>query len=945
VQRLSDALSRVPVLRARLLKETATVYAQLGDFRHAAPLLSTAVHGLASSEPAMAAEAASALGTAELELQHPTQAITAFKRELALREKFAADQKGRVIAFVNLSNAELAADDLPAARAASDRAQQEAEGDASLSDAANFARAQVLLREVRLKEAEALLDEIAERPALSDPALRGHALLLLATSRFNRGIYPEADAAALAAVEAYRGSLGEWHPILARTFRTLGTIHGKLQDRSAAAAYFARAEAIEQRSFGTNSVQYQATEIELAWLEIQSGDLAAAERRASSALKVFRAASLPDRRLEGIARIFLGLIAEAKKRPAEAVDDFRAGQLLIASARGNDSPDLGFSLIWLGRLLTRMGRYNEAEPPLDRAIALYEGLGGAGTVPMADALAARAELRAKRGDRRAAIDDSERSFATLRSRLDRTEDVPAEAGEFQRNGARELFAAHARLLVELADGDDRLLKEAFEAAQESLISRAADALRQTTIRLAAGQGEIARLLRDREDAADALRQTDALTRNAIDRTGAAAAQEGTRLRALRERQTARLRSLDVEIAQHFPSYSEFLNPHPTDLESVQRPLAPDEAVIMALLATDAVVVWTITGAAINVQAVPVSRTEIGDLVRRVRAGVDLEAALGSAKLPDFDRDAAKRLYQIVVEPGQKLLAGKQHLVFIPDGALQTVPLHILIGGEPADWLARKFAVTVEPSAAAFATQRELSRASGSKLAFLGVGNPDFGAFNGEVVASRSLRGITSNLRKKLAGLPPLPETAIELQRMASLFPEGQARLVLGDQATKPVVLQSHTDRYRILAFSTHALMAGQLSGLTEPAIVLTPDGKSDWDGLLTASDVAALPLDADLVIHSACNTAAPDGGPFADGFSGLARAFLHAGARSLLVSNWTIASDATVELTTGFLAALRESPHQRGAEALQKSMLKMLDGTKGDFSHPGFWAPFVVVGE
>jgi hypothetical protein len=159
------------------------------------------------------------------------------------------------------------------------------------------------------------------------------------------------------------------------------------------------------------------------------------------------------------------------------------------------------------------------EPPLDRAIALYNLLGGAGTVPMADALAARAELRVKRGDRRGAIDDSRRSFAALRSRLDRTEDVPAEAGEFQRNGARELFAAHAKLLVDLADGDQELLQEAFEAAQESIISRAADALRRTTIRLAAGQGEVAHLLRDREDTADALRQTDALSRAAIERSG------------------------------------------------------------------------------------------------------------------------------------------------------------------------------------------------------------------------------------------------------------------------------------------------------------------------------------------------------------------------------------------------------------------------------------------
>jgi CHAT domain-containing protein len=103
-------------------------------------------------------------------------------------------------------------------------------------------------------------------------------------------------------------------------------------------------------------------------------------------------------------------------------------------------------------------------------------------------------------------------------------------------------------------------------------------------------------------------------------------------------------------------------------------------------------------------------------------------------------------------------------------------------------------------------------------------------------------------------------------------------------------------------------------------------------------------MDADLVILSACNTAAPDGGPFADGFSGLARAFLHAGARSLLVTNWSIASEAAVELTTGFLSAFHQSGGRR-AEALQKSMLNLLDSGDSAYTHPGIWAPFVLVGD
>jgi CHAT domain-containing protein len=96
-------------------------------------------------------------------------------------------------------------------------------------------------------------------------------------------------------------------------------------------------------------------------------------------------------------------------------------------------------------------------------------------------------------------------------------------------------------------------------------------------------------------------------------------------------------------------------------------------------------------------------------------------------------------------------------------------------------------------------------------------------------------------------------------------------------------------------FATHGLMSGDLGGLAEPALVLTPppEASPDNDGLLTASKIATLKLNASWVVLSACNTAAGDGTPDAGGLSGLAKAFFYAGARSLLVSHWSVPSQAT----------------------------------------------------
>ena len=149
--------------------------------------------------------------------------------------------------------------------------------------------------------------------------------------------------------------------------------------------------------------------------------------------------------------------------------------------------------------------------------------------------------------------------------------------------------------------------------------------------------------------------------------------------------------------------------------------------------------------------------------------------------------------------------------------------------------------------------------------------------------------------------------------------------------------------------ATHGLIAGETARLAkaraEPAMVLTPPAKASEvdDGLLIASEVTTLKLDADWVILSACNTAAGDtvGG---DALSGLARAFFYAGARALLVSHWYVDSQATVALITNAFKELKAEPQIGRAEAMRRAMAGLI-ATGWHNAHPANWAPFVVVGE
>ena len=201
--------------------------------------------------------------------------------------------------------------------------------------------------------------------------------------------------------------------------------------------------------------------------------------------------------------------------------------------------------------------------------------------------------------------------------------------------------------------------------------------------------------------------------------------------------------------------------------------------------------------------------------------------------------------------------------------------------------------------------------------------------------------------KALRKLGRLPDTAKELRALAQTLSADETSLYLADRATESQIKDMDLSNTRVLAFSTHGLISGELRGVQEPGLVLTPPekGTEKDDGYLTASEVAGLKLNADWVILSACNTASSDGTPGAEGLSGLAKAFFYAGTRALLVSHWPVESSAATQLTTRMLQEIKTKAVGR-AEALKRSMIALMNAPgKEHFAHPMFWAPFIVVGE
>jgi CHAT domain-containing protein len=264
------------------------------------------------------------------------------------------------------------------------------------------------------------------------------------------------------------------------------------------------------------------------------------------------------------------------------------------------------------------------------------------------------------------------------------------------------------------------------------------------------------------------------------------------------------------------------------------------------------------------------------------------------------------------------------------------------------WLGKQVAISVLPALTSLKSLRAGGR-SKAPQPFIGFGDPAFAGAPGD---TRSLATIASLCRDGAAvdselvrGLPRLRDTAGEIRQIAKTLKASESDVILGAQATEAKVRGTDLSRFRVVAFATHGILPGELKCKSEPALALTPPATStpDEDGLLDAAEIAQLKLDADWVVLSACNTAAPDGKLGGQSFSGLARAFFYAGARALLVSHWAVASQPTALLTTSLFEAYGRDQALGRAAALRSAQLKLLADPA--MSHPALWAPFVLVGD
>ncbi len=352
----------------------------------------------------------------------------------------------------------------------------------------------------------------------------------------------------------------------------------------------------------------------------------------------------------------------------------------------------------------------------------------------------------------------------------------------------------------------------------------------------------------------------------------------------------------------------------------------------------------------------------------------IEAFLQS--IADRDREAmllsSESLFADLLAPLLRTRSGTNRILVAADGPLAKLPWSALgrrIDGEWR-WAVEDFAITTVPSATVLGVLRQRPPVTSNRIVAFGA--PAFGTDSGSdsetpsVVAPFALRSIAD-----LAGdLAPLPGSADELGAIQTIFGAPQVEAYIGVEASETNARLINSE-FRIVHFASHALL--DVANPLESGLVLARPMKDELgadNGFLQAFEVLDhLRLDAELVALSACSTGRGRQLP-GEGQLGLAQAFLHAGARSVLATLWPIADRASARLVSRFYRELEAGVARD--EALRRAQLSLLRGesddeatvpsqqelettravgglrpSKGavDTSDPFFWAGFLLIGD
>ena len=365
----------------------------------------------------------------------------------------------------------------------------------------------------------------------------------------------------------------------------------------------------------------------------------------------------------------------------------------------------------------------------------------------------------------------------------------------------------------------------------------------------------------------------------------------------------------LEMRERAPQHASLVSRTTSPWRDVARRLAPNEAMIEYLLSDGNSLAFVVTRDSVTSIPLGVSHHELARLVDFVRGTLQPR---GSPRLDSLWRAPLRQLHRALITPVEMsgLLAGKTRLIIVPHAELHYLPFAALMDGARGNtFLVERYQITVTPSASVW----------------LALG-------------TRPARGAATGMLAFAPRPDALPASRDEVATITKLG-GANVRALVGSTATEAAFKREAPGR-RVIHLATYGVLNKQnpLFSFVE----LAPGGAED--GRLEAHEVFGLRLNADLVVLSACQTGLASGAltdvPAGDDWIGLARAFLSAGAGSVMASLWPVQDRATAALMERFYQRYTAEPDAGFALASAQRALIAAPAT----ASPYYWAGFELVG-
>ena len=700
----------------------------------------------------------------------------------------------------------------------------------------------------------------------------------------------------------------------------------------------------------------------------------------------------------------LGVMLALRGDFAQAEGMHRAALATMEKVFGEQHPDTAAVLTSLSLALDRQGKSAEAEASYLRAIEISRKAGNPRNL-LINASRLGYSL-AKRGRNREALPYYKEAVETLDFLYSQTRGYSEETRATFLQQFSAIYRETIRLLLRLhraqpSAGYDR---EALAVASRNQSRIFTEMMRQADVARFSGEPAFVAAREGREALQERLAQLRQ-GRATVPVTLANAAQRVAELDAQIAQASKELAAADERLWREYPRFMELTNPRPVTAEDLQqRLLRAGEVLLSYVLLPQEALVFAVTRERFRMVVVPVRRSELAERVYRIRRAID-KVALGESVLflREIEPETLHSLYRDLYAPVADMVAGQDKLLVVADGPLQTIPFEFFVTsytpaeraafeqaksandgsaerpffGEyaPLSYLGRKHGIAYLPSLAALASQRLYPKNTAlAKLDLVAFADPVFAADAARAMPGRTVKALSQlniGFGKGAGGVPAIPrlaETAEEAKEIAQVL-GGNTHLYVGELAQERVAKELHLRDARYVLFATHGFLGGEYlaSDLpleegearrlperpqAQPALALTLVGDlKGEDGLLTMKEVIEdLELNAELVALSACNTAGESAqANNGEGFAGLTRAFMYAGAKSLLVSHWSVDSLSAKALMTSTFRNIKSG--MPALAAMNDAQRQVASGryARGGYhfsrAHTFFWAAFVFVGD